>query len=575
MKKPLLSALFIAIVLGATSVDGAAAPKAGPTPAQAAATRTFTFYGSGWGHGIGMSQWGAYGLASRGRSHGAILRHFYRGVRLGGPPGGSPSRFRVGLTWTRPRLRLTAVAGPVGLRFGSPSRPVRFRIPQGSTWTVGSRRGRFNLFNGNGKKVASLGSPSWKLFVTYQSMHSRVFIPAAGHSYGRGYVELNVYRGCPGCAWRLRAIAVVRPQQYLYGLGEVPSSWPMEAMRAQADAGRTYAFDRVLARGQHLSPCNCGLYASTVDQVYLGYDKELAGAGWIRAVNSTAGEVILYGGRPISAFYFSTSGGHTESIQNVWFTSPVPYLRGVCDPGDYTAANPLRTWLTRITGASLGSHLASAGLRVGTITGFTNIQRGPSGRIMRVTVRGTSGSVRITGSQLKASLGLRDSKVWINHDLNVVGAIRARYDALGCRPGLPTTPRQGVPGGSRQRFHQGAIYRNNRATLTVWLRGTVYRKYVREGGAVGMLGLPRSPIQQVGNTGGNRLLLQHGRIYGKPRAGVHELHGRVLHSYLGRGGPFGRLAYPTSDVRRYSAGVMASFQRGTILCPTGARCRLR
>ena len=142
----------------------------------------------------------------------------------------------------------------------------------------------------------------------------------------------------------MRLVLTVDPQHYLYGLGEVPSSWPVSALKTQAIAARTYAFR---PPAQHRAVCDCALYASSYDQVYAGWDKEggVDGDRWVAAVNQTDGQVVLNGGTTIQAFYMSSSGGYTENNENVWGGTPIDYLRGVCDPGDYTSANPNATWI--------------------------------------------------------------------------------------------------------------------------------------------------------------------------------------------------------------------------------------
>ena len=229
-------------------------------------------------------------------------------------------------------------------------------------------------------------------------------------------------------AARCGSIAVVDAEEYLYGLGEVPSSWPMAAMKAQAIAARSYAFVKAAA-GQHRAVCDCALYASTFDQVYAGWDKEsgLDGERWVSAVNQTDNEVVRDGGEPIQAFYMSSSGGHTENNEDVWGGSPIGYLRGVCDPGDYTSANPSATWDVTFSAGQVTSDL---GLGIGTVTGFVDPVRGVSGRIISVTVRGQDGTSSISGTSLRSALGLRDDRVWINRNRQVTGEIRAKYDEL-------------------------------------------------------------------------------------------------------------------------------------------------
>src|SRR5262249_7645198 len=139
----------------------------------------------------------------------------------------------------------------------------------------------------------------------------------------------------------------------------------------------------------------------------------------------------------ILANYYSTSGGYTENNEDVWFDDPVPYLRSVCDPGDYSAPVGLRTWKTD----PLSPSWIGARLGVGTLGSFSNITRSTnSGRIISITANGSGGlrgtSRTLTGPQFSGALGLMDDKVWIGQNFNIEYAIRAEYDALDCAPGL-------------------------------------------------------------------------------------------------------------------------------------------
>jgi SpoIID/LytB domain protein len=245
--------------------------------------------------------------------------------------------------------------------------------------------------------------------------------------------------------------------------------------------------------------------------VYAGYDKELEGAGWVRAVKATSGQVVLYKGSVATAVYSSSSGGYTESNENVWGGTPIPWLRGVCDPGDYTAANPSRTWKVARTAAEVTSALRAFTGDIGTVERFTNADRGVSGRIIAVRVQGSTGGHTITGAELRAGLGLRDDRVWFNEDLNVEGPIRDLYDRVECRPGLAASKAFSVSGGSWQAFDDGAIYRNDGADLTAWLRGALEDRYAAEGGPRGHLGLPTSKMQEAAD-GSTSASFEHGAI---------------------------------------------------------------
>ncbi|HZB32899.1 MAG TPA: hypothetical protein VE465_22265, partial [Streptosporangiaceae bacterium] len=184
-----------------------------------------------------------------------------------------------------------------------------------------------------------------------------------------------------------------------------------------------------------------------------------------------------------------------------------------------------------------------------------------------------------TGGELRAALGLPDGRVWINSDRNIVGAVRAKYDALMCRPGLPRSGSLVLGHGSRQLFRRGGIYRNSQVGLTVWLTGAIHTEYLGAGGAGGRLGLPRSVVVRPSMTHAaacsscRRIVLERGRIYFKPGLGAHALWGRVLSTYLGRGGPRGALGYPRTRVRVIGGVARASFEHGTIACSNGT-CRV-
>jgi SpoIID/LytB domain protein len=318
----------------------------------------------------------------------------------------------------------------------------------------------------------------------------------------------------------------------------------------------------------------------------VGWSKEIGidGDRWVAAVVNTAGRIVTYGGSPIQAFYAASDGGYSENVEDVWHGGnpayAIPYLRGVCDPGEYTSANPWTDWMRSFTASSVSSRLGPYTGGIGTITRFTNIRRGVSGRIVSAIARGTGGSASVAGSELRSALGLPDGRVWINSDRNIVGAVRGKYDAVMCRPGLPRSTVLAVSHGSRQLFQRGGIYRNGRVDLTVWLKGAVHNEYLAVGGVRGRLGLPVSDAVRPALTYAaqtcslcRRVVLEGGRIYFKPGLGAHALWGPVLSSYLGRGGAQGALGYPTTRVRTVSGVSRASFEHGAIACSNGT-CRV-
>jgi stage II sporulation protein D len=158
---------------------------------------------------------------------------------------------------------------------------------------------------------------------------------------------------------------------YLYGLAEVPRSWPRATLEAQVIAARTYAW-HVMGLTAYRDHDIC---ATTACQVFRGAEVLLAsrGARWRRAVDDTSGQVLLFEREPILARYFSTSGGRTYANEHVFPSSgPRPYLTGIQDPLD--ELSPLHRWEVRFTRAEFDALLAQ-GRRLRAVTPFADVER--------------------------------------------------------------------------------------------------------------------------------------------------------------------------------------------------------
>ena len=563
------------------------------TAAPATAARRFTFYGSGYGHGIGMSQWGANGLAKMGWNAERIVEHFYRGAEVRRSDD-LPRTIRIEILAGVRTVHLKAESGRVRLWLGEPGGRRIDSIPGGKTWTVSAKGTSYVIRDGAGRVVGGRrwGGPGRPVVATYADTGARVAIREAdaiwgrGFSYSRGHVEFDLYACSGGCA--VRAVVPLGFEEYLYGLGEVPTSWPVDALRAQAIAARSYAAATIRKQGGLRAGCGCHLTDGAGDQVYIGYTREGADGGsrWVSAVRDTDAQAATFNGQVIQAFYAASDGGHSENVEDVWHGGndaySIPWLRGVCDPGESTAGNPYTNWKISFSADALTSRL---GLGIGRIRRFGSIDRGRSGRIVDAVAIGSNGRRRVEGSALRSRLGLRDTRVWINTNQNILeGPIRERYDDLGCRPGLPTSKQIDLTGGSQQLFRTGGIFRNDREGLTVWLRGAIFDEYDDVGTGRGALGLPTSNIVDLAGGAARRAIdcsscsrmnFQRGRIYLKPSSGAHALWGRVLETYLDRNGPAGVLGFPTSRVRRLSGGGQrATFEHGRIECPRGGNCSI-
>ena len=223
----------------------------------------------------------------------------------------------------------------------------------------------------------------------------------------------NIYRGL--FRLRLSTTAMVMNHVgldlYLRGVVplEMPSSWPVEALRAQAIAARSYAVYRL-----HPTVGTYDVFDDTRSQVYRGQKAETT-AG-TAAVKATAGTVLLSGTAVVNALFHSAAGGWTENNENVFVSSSgkivagaVPYLRGLSDRAPdgtaYDTASPYATWKTlTYTGAALSAILAKdARTNVGTLTKLDLSRRGVSGRLISVTLTGSLGTKTVSGGVFRAA----------------------------------------------------------------------------------------------------------------------------------------------------------------------------
>jgi uncharacterized protein with LGFP repeats len=161
----------------------------------------------------------------------------------------------------------------------------------------------------------------------------------------------------------------------------------------------------------------------------------------------------------------------------------------------------------------------------------------------------------------------------VNSDRTILGAIRETYDRAMCRPGLPASKRITLDHGAHQRFEVGSISRNDRANVTVWLKGAIDAEYRSVGGPSGRLGLPTAKVKGLGCPSCARIAFERGRIYWKGSVGAFALWGPVLGAYVDAAGPGGSLGYPTSRPSKDGSGAWsATFQHGSITCPGGGGC---
>lgn len=481
-----------------------------PAAPASAQSRKFSFKGRGWGHAVGMSQWGARGLAERGWGADRILAHYYRSTALKTLP--PPNGIRVGLFHGKSETRISSPNGKFDLHDRAGKRRATANVDE--SWrAVPVGADRVTIYNAQGNPSFTSVVP---VTLYYRHHRSHVTLTGAGGLYFRGRIDLDVDRA----TGKLRAILILGFEEYLYGIAEMPSSWHSSALAAQAIAARTYALEKIQRLGQNRPGCNCAVYGTTADQVYTG--KRAETPRWGGAVNRTRGSVITYEGRSIQAFYSASSGGLTESNENVWNGTPLPYLRGVCDPAEAVQGkNPHNNWTVTIDGAELDRRLRDAGYDVGIVSRVNMLlPRGFSGRVTPVRdqsrggvrIVGSRGEARLSGERFRSILGAK-STLFHYH---LKGGIRNRWEALNCAPGTPAADQiiwrnlDGTVRGVAQNFAKGRLFRNASTRKVFWVYGSILVHYdsLRRNGTD--FGLPTS--DEYGIPGGRRTDFERGYI---------------------------------------------------------------
>jgi stage II sporulation protein D len=280
--------------------------------------------GAGDGHGVGMSQDGALGLAQHGYSDTQILAHYYPGTAIATAPAGAVIRVNLG------------------------SKIVRVPLER----------------------------------------------------YVRGVVA-----------------------------AEMPASWPAAALQAQAIASRTYALTA------HAGGSRFDVYADTRSQVYRGAAAETPASN--AAVAATTGQIVTYAGQPAITYFFASSGGETENVQNAFYgAEPSPWLKAVSDPYEGHASK----WTFTLSSATTAARLR--GLVKGSLRTIEVLRRGASPRILAAQLVGTRGSTQVTGAELAYRLGLPST--WAYFSLKSGTTVTREPDLSGHAPSGPPSA-GGVP----------------------------------------------------------------------------------------------------------------------------------
>jgi stage II sporulation protein D len=348
---------------------------AGALLAPAAAHGSWKVDGRGFGHGVGLSQYGAYGLAEHGRTHEQILSHYYSNTKLASGGGGT--------------VRVLLDGGEGSIEFSGAGRACSKRINPERDYSFAADGGAVVLRDARGDKIKACG-------VEGQAGST---LRIGSHGIYRGNLVAREDGG------ELMVINSLGVESYVKGViaNEVPSSWPSEALRAQAVAARSYG----------LATSRSGAfdhYDDTRSQVYGGKSSETAATN--KAVTATDNQVVTYAGEIATTYFFSTSGGQTENSEYGFSGgNRIPYLKSVKDP--YDDLSPVHKWTLTFSDEQMEDKLS--GLFEGKLRKVAVIERGESPRIVRAKVVGSDGSEIVDGATLRSRLELRSTWARFDH----------------------------------------------------------------------------------------------------------------------------------------------------------------
>ncbi|MDN4480438.1 SpoIID/LytB domain-containing protein [Demequina muriae] len=393
---------------------------------------SFTVKGAGFGHGVGMSQYGAQAMALEGYSANSILQKYYTGTSVSTVAAdrnlkvevfgsGTDSRNSVDLI-ARGKWRLSFYdvgATPADTWYGNAGErlkvtrdgnEVEVERPDGRTFTA-----ERVILNWEGTRDYQSGSS----VKAYAELYKRGTSTRASHgTYRHGQLRVSV----PSESYPRLIISnqVKLNTEYLYGIAEMPSSWDPDALQAQAIVARGYALRQM---GNFSDNCDCHIYDDTRDQQFSGWQKENEGTNayygkrWVAAVDATnassgtTGKVLTSGGSIAQTYYYSSSGGQTENSEDIW-SAALPYLRSVDDPWSETSINPNRAWTQTMSQSKARSVFGLAD--VVSIRVVSRTAGGSDAAATKVTATSSTGKTSsITGAERIRSRLANGKSPWL------------------------------------------------------------------------------------------------------------------------------------------------------------------
>ena len=352
-------ALLAALALAALSLPATSAGK-------------WTVPGRGFGHGVGMSQYGTYGYAKQGRPYKKILRHYFEGTQVAD---------------TEPReIRVLITTGLGSLPFTGARKACGRQLKESRSYSFALSGSGVSLRRANGAMIAACGDEG--------SARGGRSVTFSGVGAYRGAL---IGRAVAGSVYAINRVGL---DGYVKGVmpNEVIASWPRAALRAQAVAARSYAL------ATRIGGDGYDLYDDTRSQVYGGYSSEEPQTN--AATDDTAREVVKHNGHIATTYFFSASGGRTENAEFGFPGGiPRPYLKSQSDPYDDTSS--LHRWKLHFTNAEMASKLGD--LFAGKLQQIRILKTGISPRIVRARVIGSQDSTTVSGAALQYRLGLRST----------------------------------------------------------------------------------------------------------------------------------------------------------------------
>ena len=500
------------VALGVVALTAGALGSAVPAHADAAVapkSSAISIVGAGWGHGKGMSQYGAYGAATKGLDYAEIIDFYYPGTELDDLPRGNTIR-----VW------ITADSDN-GLHF----RPVSGQKIVDSAGTsltlpVSKKYTKWRIRRSGKNRVLDYRNTSGK-YVKYATklIPTRVWYvqnPKTGTvKLAMPNGDTRLYRGKLGMRLSgsgARTVNYVPMESYLRGVvpAEMPASWAPEAVKAQSVAARTYA---ARLRSSAADGASYDLCDTSACQVYKGMAAEHPSAD--QAIEATADKVVEYKGKLALTMFSSSNGGWSASAG-----SGYPYLKAQKDP--YDGVKRDQTWSVTLS----SSKIQKAYTSIGTLKSVQITDRDGDGtyggRVESVKITGSKGSVTVSGGSFKSKFGLKERL------FKLVG---------GSDPATTTAN---------------------------------YLHWQAMGGAASDLGTPTSAEKVV--AGGSVLAFAKADLWWSADTGSHLLTGDPRTAYNELGGATSELGFPKTDVITSETGTTVDFQMGRIACPGSGEC---